>query len=152
MDSRKRTFKECPVTKADIAVKQFSTGSACSQSIAVAFADDTGLSPALAHKLTTGFGGGMGSRQYTCGVVTGAVFVLSGRYGSSTPEESDRKAETRDMTAEFITAFENRMGSSSCRELLGVSLDEARNQNLFSTVCTDCVRVAAEELERTLKA
>jgi C_GCAxxG_C_C family probable redox protein len=139
------------MTKAEMAVKQFSTGSACSQSVAMAFAEDAGLEPALAHKLTTGFGGGLGNRQYTCGVVTGAVFILSAIYGSSSPDQSDRKADTKRRAADFIKAFEKRKGSSSCRELLGVSMDEAREQNLFSTVCSDCVRVAAEELEIILK-
>jgi C_GCAxxG_C_C family probable redox protein len=138
------------MNKSDIAAEYFSNGSACSQSIAAAFSEDTGLDPALAHKLTTGFGGGMGSKQYTCGVVTGAVFVLSAKYGSSSSDEVENKAQTKSLTAKFIEAFESRQGSSSCRDLLGMSLDDAREQDLFSSVCVRCVRVAAEELERIL--
>lgn len=143
--------KEIPMTKADIAAAQFKTPSACSQSVAVAFAEEMGLDPALVHKLATGFGGGMGRKQYTCGVITSGVFVISAIHGSSGPEEAEKKAETKRITDEFINAFEKRKGSSSCRELLGVSLGEAREQNLFSTICADCVRVAAEELEKALQ-
>ena len=138
------------MTKADIAAERFSTGSACSQSIAVTFAGEVGLDPELAYRLMTGFAGGMGSKQYTCGVVTAGVFVLSARYGSNSPEEAENKAETKRLTAKFIDAVEKRLGSSSCREILGMSLDEARERDLFASVCTNCVRVAAEELDRIL--
>lgn len=139
------------MTKADIASRQFRTASACSQSVAIAFSEEMGLEPALVHKLTTGFGWGMGGKQYTCGVITGGVFVISAIHGSSGPDEADKKAETKRKTEEFINAFEKRKGSSSCRDLLGMSLEEAGEQNLYSSICADCVRVAVEELEKVLK-
>ena len=98
------------------------------------------MDPALAHKLTKGFDGGMGSKQYTCGVVT----------GSSNPEEVENKAKTKSLTADFIEAFKNRQGSSGCRDLLDMSLDDAREQDLFASVGIRCVRVAAEQQEQIL--
>jgi hypothetical protein len=47
----------------------------------------------------------------------------------------ENKAQTKSLTAEFIEAFESRQGSSSCRDLLGMSLDDAREQFLFALVC-----------------
>jgi C_GCAxxG_C_C family probable redox protein len=138
------------MTKAEIAAAQFSKGSACSQAVAVAFAGDIGMDPAAVHRLTTGFGGGMGGNQFTCGAVTGGVFVLSAGFGSASPDELEKKALTKELTARFIKAFETRLGSSSCRNILGMTLDEAREKNLFSTVCDNCVRVAAEELDRLI--
>ncbi len=125
------------MNKSGIAAEYFSNGSACSQSIAAVFSEDTGLDPSLAHKFTTGFGGGMGRKKYTCDVVTGAVFVLSAKYGSSSSDEVENKAQSISLTAEFLEAFESRQGSSSCRDLL-------------ASACVRCVRVAAEELERIL--
>jgi C_GCAxxG_C_C family probable redox protein len=138
------------MNKAEIAAAQFSKGSACSQAVAVAFAGDIGIDPVTVHRLTTGFGGGMGGNQYTCGAITGGVFVLSAGFGSGNPDEAEKKALTKELTARFIKAVETRLGSSSCRNILEMTLDEAREKNLFSTVCDNCVRVAAEELDRLM--
>ena len=138
------------MTSVEKAVAQFETPSACSQSVAYAFAEDVGLDPALVHRMTTGFGGGIGGKQYACGAVTGGVFILSAKFGSSGPEEAEAKALTKEKTAAFVEAVEARLGSSSCRGILGTDLEDADARGLYSTICAGAVRVCAEELEKLL--
>ena len=132
------------------AAAQFKTASACSQSVASAFAEEAGLDFALVHKLTTGFGGGVGGHQEICGAITGGVFILNAKYGSEAPEEEEAKALTKEKVSSFLNAVEARLGAKRCRDILGTDLEEAKEKDLYSTVCSKAVRVCAEELEKLL--
>jgi len=140
--------------RAEIAVGNYRGGSSCSQAVLLTYADYAGLDALTAHKLGTGFGGGMGRKQYTCGAVTGAVAVLSLRYGNTEISDVDAKKRTSGLVRDFLNAVEARLGSSDCRELLGVSTGteeehaRAKELNVFEKVCPGCITVAAEELER----
>jgi len=138
------------MTRSERALAQFATDSACSQSVAVAFSDVIGLDESVLHRITTGFGGGIAGRQMACGAVTGGVLVLSARYGSDGPDQVDRKAATKEAVEAYLEAVETRLGSLSCRGILGTDLDEAGKRNLFSTICRDAVRVCTEEVEKRL--
>ena len=49
----------------------------CSQCVAMAFADETGVDAATLARLSEGFGSGIGGRREVCGAVTGMTMVLS---------------------------------------------------------------------------
>lgn len=138
------------MTNVEKAVAQFGTKSACSQSVASAFAEEVGLDFSLIHKLTTGFGGGIGGKQDICGAITGGVLILNAKYGSAGPEEADAKAKTKEKVASFMDAVEARLGVLNCRDILGTDLEDAKEKDWFATVCTDVVRVCAEEVEKLL--
>jgi len=138
------------MNRTERALAQFATDSACSQSVAVAFSDIIGLDETVVHRLNTGFGGGIAGRQMACGAVLGGVLVLSARHGSDGPEQADRKAATKQIVAAYLTAVENRLHSLTCRDILGADMDEARDRDLFSTVCRDAVQVCTEEAEKRL--
>jgi len=74
-------------------------------------------------------------------------------------ERNERKARYRtyDLVREFVRQFEARHGTAMCRELLkGVDLSTeegrkgAERQKLFTTVCPDFVKDAAEILDQML--
>ena len=54
------------MSKGDIAKKYFEQGYNCSQSVALAFADEVGMDGKLIARLTGGFGGGMGRMREVC--------------------------------------------------------------------------------------
>ena len=62
--------------KSDEALTLFKGGQFCSQAVLSVFCDELDLSPLLALKVASGFGGGMGRMGKTCGVVTGAFIAL----------------------------------------------------------------------------
>lgn len=136
---------------ADRAVAQFETSSACSQSVAAAFTDRMGMDFAAVHRGMAGFGGGMGTRQLTCGAVTGGVFVLSAAFGTDGPPEPEQKTVVKEKVDAFFAAVEERLGATDCRGLLGCTLTEASEKGLFSSRCPDIVRTCAEEVEKLLE-
>jgi C_GCAxxG_C_C family probable redox protein len=141
---------------ADRAVALFQNGSACSQAVLAAFAPHAGIDEQTAHRLGTGFGAGMGRKQYVCGAVTGAVAVLSLVHGNSDPARVDLKENTYSAVHQLIEKTEATLGSSSCMELLGTNISteegkaEANRKNLFSEVCPNCIRTVAAYLESML--
>lgn len=100
--------------------------------------------PAEALKLAAGFGGGMGI-EHTCGALTGSVMVLSHMFVKQRGHESTR---IKELTQEFFSTFEKKMGSIICAPLK----KDYRTEELG---CTNVIVAAAEVLdaivERELK-
>ena len=76
-------------------------------------------------RIASGFGGGIGGWGSACGAVSGAAMALGLVYGSNGDEEvksfKDKKAELREVTREFLGAFQSEFGSVNCQDLLGVN-------------------------------
>lgn len=62
--------------RSEIAKELFMGEFNCAQSVVISFANNFGYSKELAAKIASGFGGGMGKTQGTCGAVTGSVMIL----------------------------------------------------------------------------
>ena len=109
--------------KARLAGELFMQGYNCSQSVICAWAADIGLERETALRLSSGFGGGMGTLREVCGSVTGAFMVLSFKYGYSDPRDTSAKAELYKLIQTFAARFkeENRFDSIVCRDMLGLS-------------------------------
>ena len=130
----------------------------CSQSVLSVFCSEFGLERNPALRLAMGFGGGMGRTGKTCGAVTGAYMVLglSQRLNVNNPRESIEK--TYKSVHEFNRKFQALRGSLICKELIGYDLNtpegliEARNRNIFSTVCPNIVSDSVKILEAMLSA
>ena len=86
-----------------------------------------------AIKLFLGFGGGNGCGG-TCGVLSGALAVLSHLYGDKP------QTEFRPLCAEFVKEFEAKMGSTECSVL-------AARYKTPETRCTGAVALAGEVLD-----
>ncbi|AAM71881.1 MAG TPA: hypothetical protein DEB17_02320 [Chlorobaculum sp.] len=141
------------------ALELFSNRCNCSQAVFAAFRQTKVLDEASALRLATMFGGGVaGSGGGMCGAVTGALMVLSMRYGMGGVEELVNRKKTYELGRQFIEEFEKRMGSARCESILGLcigepeNLQKARELKLFETVCVSAVATASDILEEMLCA
>lgn len=99
----------------------FHSGCNCSQSVALAFSDITGLSEKDIERAATGFGGGFGRMREVCGAVSGMT-MLAG-FIRPVPDRKDINArkENYALVQEFAEKFRQENGSIICRELLGLA-------------------------------
>ncbi|MDD4851316.1 MAG: C-GCAxxG-C-C family protein [Gemmiger sp.] len=137
----------------ELAEGYFHQGYNCSQSVAMAFAEEMGLAPATACRMVAGFGGGFGRMREVCGAFSGLVFVLGTLYGSSDPA---KKTELYTAVQALAAAYkaENGRGSIVCRELLGLDAPEGspvaspRTDSYYKKrPCSELVGIAAKILE-----
>ena len=145
------------MTRPEQAYENFKSGYNCCQSIAVAYADVLGLSPEMAARLSSGFGGGMGRLREVCGAVSGMVFVASAVKGYSDPRDNAQTKELYALIQKLAGECERENGSIVCRELLGLSVKKEnptpseRTESYYKKrPCPELVRMAAEILEREL--
>jgi C_GCAxxG_C_C family probable redox protein len=138
------------------AVACFEEGFNCSQSAFSAYAEQFGVDRETALKIAAGFGGGMGRMAGTCGAVSGAFMVIGLKYGAVDGEDKPAKEKTYERVREFARRFTERNGSLLCKVLLDCDIStpegykRAKEQNLFSTRCSQFVRDAVEILEEML--
>lgn len=147
------------MSRAERAKAYFTKGYNCSQAVALAFADLTGLDEKTIAKLTQPFGGGMGRLRLTCGAVSGMATVVGMLFGD--PElSSDGKKNTYAIVQELCGKFKAECGSLICAELLtGAHVQatvggeaEARTSEYYKKrPCAELVYVAAEILETYLQ-
>lgn len=126
---------------------RFAQGLNCSQAVFSAYASQLGIDDEAALKLASPFGGGVAHQGNVCGAVTGALMALGLGRGNAT---TDKKDETYRLAEDFIKRFQERHGTILCRELIGHDistpggLQNAREQNVFKTICPGLVKDAAE--------
>lgn len=102
-----------------LAADLFLNGSNCAQAVLLAFGDVTGLEPALAAKLSSSFGGGLGRLREVCGAVSGMLMVAGLLYGYDNPGEEDAAKKTHyQLVQELCSRFREETGSIICREIL----------------------------------
>ncbi|MDO7788089.1 C-GCAxxG-C-C family protein [Desulforamulus aquiferis] len=144
------------MSKVEKAVSCFEQGFLCSQAVLSTFSTDLGLDKETALKVSGAFGGGMARMGEVCGAVTGAYMVIGLKYSSTRAEDSGFREKTYQLVKLFNDDFSSRNGSIKCKELLGCDistsegLQRARDQKLFSSVCPNLIRDAANLLEKIL--
>ncbi|MFA7022982.1 MAG: C-GCAxxG-C-C family protein [Methanocorpusculum sp.] len=137
------------------AVAAFSQGLNCAQSVFSSFSNDLGVDEKTAKKIAGSFGSGMRYGE-VCGAVTGALMVIGLKYGASTAEDVEAKADTNEKTVEFLDAFKAENGSILCRDLLGYDILKEhelaiiKEMGLFKTICPKMVESASVILEKKL--
>jgi C_GCAxxG_C_C family probable redox protein len=131
-------------------------GCSCAQSVLSAFIDQFNLDKALALRISSAFGGGMGGQGEICGAVSAAFMVLGLNYGSPVRHDDEEKERIGRKAGEFMKKFKARKGSILCRELLGADigtpegLETAKTKGLFEISCPDIIRCSVETLEEIL--
>jgi C_GCAxxG_C_C family probable redox protein len=140
-------------TTVDKAVNAFRSDFNCAQSVLTAFADKFNFDRNLALCISSGFGGGMGRLQKTCGAVTGAFMALGVYNCRKYYTNKERKEYTYAMIQEFNERFQELHGSCDCRTLLNCDLNTeegkafARENNLFEIRCEKYIENAISILE-----
>lgn len=106
---------------AERALAYFHQGFNCAQSVFAAFAEEVGLTPEQALRLSAGFGAGVGRMRGMCGAFSGLTMVAGHCKGNLTgvPEE---KEVVFSLVRELADAFKAEFGTLTCRDLL--HLDE----------------------------
>lgn len=102
----------------EYAAELFLKGYNCAQSIAVAFADVTGLSVDFSARMASSFGGGMGRMREVCGAVSGMLMVAGLLYGYDIPGDDVSKRTHYRLVQELAGSFREQAGSIVCREIL----------------------------------
>jgi C_GCAxxG_C_C family probable redox protein len=144
------------MTEAESAVALFREGFSCSQAVFAAFSGEFGLDRETSLKLSQPFGGGMAHLGEACGAVTGAFMVLGLKYGRTKADDLEARDRTYDRMHQFVERFKGLHCSIQCRCLLGLDLGteegmaQAREKNLFQTLCVKYVQHAAEILREIL--
>lgn len=149
--------RRTPETRVKFAREKFSGGYNCAQSVLISFSDLLGKDEQDLKQIASGFGGGMGRLQMTCGAVTGSFMVFS-QYASM---HTDTDKGAKELSAAMIRIFEKEYvaanGSLTCRTILGVDLNTheglrmAREKDLFGTVCVDAVVSAVKLTDRIIR-
>ena len=103
---------------ARLAHENFKRGYNCAQAVAIAFADEMGMSETELAKLASSFGGGMGKMREVCGAVSGALLVYGALRGNSDPEDGEAKKQHYARVQEFAARFKAEHETIICRELL----------------------------------
>lgn len=140
----------------ETAVDLFSKGFVCSQAVLASYSEKFGLDKELALKLATPFGGGIARKGEICGAVNGAIMVLGLKFGVMMPDDRAGRENCYRIINTFFKKFELRHDSIACRELLGLDISDPkeyeliREKNLFTTLCPELVKSAAELLEELL--
>lgn len=138
------------------AISSFKSGFNCSQAVFSSYSEKFGLSPEIALKISSAFGGGMGRMGETCGAVTGAFMAIGLKYGMTKIGDVESKEKTYQIVQEFAKEFKSRNGSLRCAELLGCDIgtsegmNMAREKNLFTAICPKLVKDGAEIIEKIL--
>lgn len=112
----------------------------CSQAVAMAFSDVTGLDSDTTAKAVAGFGGGVGGQGEVCGVVSAFAFV-AGFMGDSSPKG---KAAVYKSVRELTEPFRRLNGCILCRELKGKSNPTPCDTLIMQGIDILCDRIEAD--------
>lgn len=146
------------MTYAEKAKANFLNGCNCAQAVFLAFADEQ-MDRDTAMRLAAGLGGGMAGMRGICGAVTGIFLAYGLLRGSNDPTDQERKKDCYETLRRLAGEFEQREGTLSCRQLLGLDPDftpkapQPRTQAYYdSRPCPYLVEHAAAILEAYLCA
>ena len=130
-------------TRVEQTIQRHQKGYNCCQAIVCTYCDLFGMDEEAAFKLAEGFGAGMGGMNSTCGAVSGAIAV-AGLKNSQGTSNTKTKGSTYQLCKEIVKSFEDKNGTSICRELKGIDTGKVIRS------CPDCIRDAAEIVESLL--
>lgn len=106
--------------RAERARNYFKDGYNCSQSVFMAYSDLFDMSPDMAARISSSFGGGMGRLREVCGTCTGMFMIASLAIPANNPADKEAKMKNYTMVQELAEEFRKENGSIICRELLGL--------------------------------
>ena len=142
--------------KVDKASKLFLGGYNCAQAVFCAFCEDYGIEFEQGLKMSSSLGGGMGKLREVCGAVS-AMFLICGlKYGYTSPNDDEQKAQHYKRIQDLAQEFKNEYGTIICRELLNLESDgyipQKRNAEYYKQrPCLIFVEKAAEITENMEK-
>lgn len=116
----------------------------CCQAVACAFAKEAETEEALLFRMGEGFGLGMGGMEATCGALSGAIMLAGLKNSDGNTEAPSTKQDTYALSREMVKRFQEKTGSTVCKELKGVETGTV----LCS--CPDCICKGVEVVQEVL--
>ncbi|MBR4374477.1 MAG: C_GCAxxG_C_C family protein [Treponema sp.] len=107
----------------------------CCQAVTKVFSDTVDVDEVSLLKMSSGFAGGMGCMEATCGSLLGANMILGLRMNG---EGTVRKSR------ELLSKFREKCGAVTCKDLKGVGTGKVLCE------CENCVRNAVLSLGEVL--
>ena len=141
-------------SKVSLAISNFENGMNCAQSVISVFANDMGLDPSLALKLSSTLGGGVGRKQEICGAINAGALVIGLMYGNQSPSDKESKEQASVLARQFLNKAEQEYGGLTCRHVLQASLEtpsdreQVKEQNLTKIRCNPCISKVVSMLEQ----
>jgi len=138
------------------AIERFRSSFNCSQSVLSSMAGKIETDVSFLEKVSSGFGGGMGHMQETCGAVTGSFMAISLYCGNKYCDNHERKEEAYKLIKKFDSEFKKLHKTTNCRELIGYELDSpldhdrAVENNVLERICEKCISDSLDILCRIL--
>jgi len=110
----------------------------------LAVAESQGIESDLLPKIATGFCSGLARTGGICGALTGGILALNLLTGRSEPGAP--VDENYALVGELIEQYEEKFGSTNCKELTGVDLgtEEGRVKFREKNQITNCLNYAEE--------
>lgn len=138
------------ITKKAKATEAFHSGMNCAQSVLLAYTKELKVDENTAFQISSGFGGGMGRLQKTCGAVTGAFMVIGlhncNKYNNHDQQRDNNIRMIQEFNRKFISIHE----SIECIDIMSCDMNTEEGQNfikennLKTTICEKCVTDAIE--------
>lgn len=132
------------MTKKELAIAKHDMKFNCCQAVACAFAEEIGIEEKILFTAGEGFGFGMGCAEGICGALSGAVMLAGFKNSDGKLESPGTKAGTYQLSKEMLTRFQEKAGSTICKELKGLETGTV----LCS--CPDCICKGVEVVEEVL--
>lgn len=120
----------------------------CCESVLLTLAEFLDVKCELIPKIATGVGAGFSLNGFTCGSISGVAMAIGIRYGRKSSLENPQVAWSK--VDEFIKAFKERFGATSCRELTGLDIKTVEGfkqyyKNVHDYACTERVKFAVQK-------
>lgn len=109
------------------AAELFLSGYNCAQSVAAAFAPETGLDESTVLRLSGGFGGGVGGLRNVCGAFSGLTLVYSLLHGYDENDDLEAKKALYAAIQHMAARFTETHDTLICRSLLEKAGIEAKS-------------------------
>jgi C_GCAxxG_C_C family probable redox protein len=108
----------------------------------LAVAEANGIESDLLPKIATGFCSGLARTGGLCGALSGAIMTLGLLTGRSEPGAS--VDDVYALVGDLIDQFEEKFGSTSCKELTGIHLGTKEGQAKFreNNLFANCLNFA----------
>lgn len=123
------------------ALENHAKGYNCAQAVACAFCDVFGVDEKTAFRMAEAFGFGMGTMS-VCGALSGAAVCAGLKNSDGQIDDPKTKKSTYALIKKMTEEFREKAGSSICREIKGVDTGK------LLTSCDDCIKIAAEIVEK----
>lgn len=120
--------------KINQAMELHKKGFNCAQAVAIPFADELGLDPALISRAMEGFGAGMGGRNQACGALSAVVFLAGLKNADGDMDAPASKKSTYAIADDVCKKFEAECGAAVCKDIKAVK----------KRSCNECIRYGIE--------